>query len=189
MPLPAPAPLRSSRGQKGNCAVCPSSQLCLLWNPSLGKGQQSVAPTGQRKAHRNTNQEGSQTVEAAAPPAHYEPYKGGGRLRHPSFHSGAAQRHRASQKQTWEGRPLQSLLYLETYFRFSHGLLQLPDCRSIYMQIWLATLPPLVSSLRGQGEGTAPLRVAGEGPCPQPSWFLRCRTRPAGPAFHGLSSL
>lgn len=89
MPLPAPAPLRSSRGQKGNCAVCPSSQLCLLWNPSLGKGQQSVAPTGQRKAHRNTNQEGSQTVEAAAPPAHYEPYEGGGRLRHPSFHSGA----------------------------------------------------------------------------------------------------
>lgn len=128
-------------------------------------------------------------MQAAAPPAHYKPYKGGGASDTPPSTAGPAQHHRASQKQTWEGRPLQSLLYLESYVRFSQGLLLLHDCRSIYMQIWLATLPPLVNSLRCQGEGTAPLRAAGEGLCPRPSWFLRCWTHPAGPAFHGLSSL
>ena len=133
---------------------------------------------GQRKADRKRNQEGTQTTEAAAPPARCKPCKGGGCLRQPPFRSGACPASQGT-SEAGPGGPAApvSALFGEALPLFPR-LLLLSCRRGVYMQIWVAPAPPPPpNSLQGRGEGAAPLREAGEGPCPRQSWFLRLPSR------------
>lgn len=167
------------RSSSASSGIHPSGKAGRAWLPQARERQT------EREARKPPRQREPLLLQPAVNPARV-----GGASDSPPSTAGPAQRHRAPRKQAGRAGRF-SLGSLEKHFRFSHGLLRcatevVSPCKSGWPP------PPLVNSLRGRGEGKRAQRHSGrqvKAPAHGPPGSRCCWTRPAGPAFHGLSSL
>ena len=170
---PSPSEILPGAEKATALSVCQSSSASSGIHPSGKAGRAWLPQARERQTEREARKVPRQRKPLLLQPA-VNPARVGGASDSPPSTAGPAQRHRAPRKQAREAM-------------FGEAL----PLGRISMQIWLAT-PTLVNSLRGRGEGKRAQRHSGrqvKAPAHGPPGSRCCWTRPAGPAFHGLSSL